>query len=75
MQIGCLFLYTSAESMLDQLIDRPLEEGDLLSNANTVIYMGKVPTALNFGEHSTSPSTAAAPPATRFTPTKSTTPA
>ncbi len=42
MQIGCLFLYTSAESMLDQLIDRPLEEGDLLSNANTVIYMGKV---------------------------------
>jgi KaiC/GvpD/RAD55 family RecA-like ATPase len=41
-QIGCLFLYTSAESMLDQLIDRPLDEGDLLSNANTVIYMGKV---------------------------------
>jgi KaiC/GvpD/RAD55 family RecA-like ATPase len=42
MQIGCLFLYTSAETMLDQLIDRPLDEGDLLSNANTVIYMGKV---------------------------------
>jgi KaiC/GvpD/RAD55 family RecA-like ATPase len=41
-QIGCLFLYTSAESMLDQLIDRPLDEGDLLSNANTVIYMGKI---------------------------------
>jgi KaiC/GvpD/RAD55 family RecA-like ATPase len=41
-QIGCLFLYTSAESMLDQLIDRPLDEGDLLSGANTVIYMGKV---------------------------------
>lgn len=41
-QIGCLFLYTSAESVLDQLIDRPLDEGDLLSNANTVIYMGKV---------------------------------
>ena len=40
--IGCLFLYTSAENMLDQLIDRPLDEGDLLSNANTVIYMGKV---------------------------------
>jgi KaiC/GvpD/RAD55 family RecA-like ATPase len=28
--------------MIDQLIDRPLDEGDLLSNANTVIYMGKV---------------------------------
>ena len=41
-QIGCLFLYTAAESMLDQLINRPLDEGDLLSNANTVIYMGKV---------------------------------
>jgi KaiC/GvpD/RAD55 family RecA-like ATPase len=41
-QIGCLFLYTSAESMLDQLIDRPLDEGELLSGANTVIYMGKV---------------------------------
>jgi KaiC/GvpD/RAD55 family RecA-like ATPase len=41
-QIACLFLYTSAESMLDQLIDRPLDEGDLLSNANTVIYLGKI---------------------------------
>ncbi len=41
-QTGCLFLYTSAESMLDQLIDRPLNEGDLLSNANTVIYLGKI---------------------------------
>jgi KaiC/GvpD/RAD55 family RecA-like ATPase len=41
-QIACVFLYTSAESMLDQLIDRRLDEGDLLSNANTVIYMGKV---------------------------------
>jgi KaiC/GvpD/RAD55 family RecA-like ATPase len=41
-KIACLFLYTSAESMLDQLIDLPLVEGDLLSNANTLIYMGKV---------------------------------
>jgi KaiC/GvpD/RAD55 family RecA-like ATPase len=40
-EIGCLLLYTSAESMLDKLIDRPLDEGDLLSGANTVIYMGK----------------------------------
>jgi KaiC/GvpD/RAD55 family RecA-like ATPase len=40
--IGCLLLYTSRESMLDDLIGRPLEEGDVLSNANTVLYMGKI---------------------------------
>ena len=27
---------------LDQLIGRPLDEGDLLSNANTLIHMGKI---------------------------------
>lgn len=41
-QVGCAMLYTSAETMLDQLIDRPLAEGDWLANANTVIYLGKV---------------------------------
>jgi hypothetical protein len=40
--IGCLLMYTSPESMLEQLIERPLAEGDLLANANTVIYMGKL---------------------------------
>lgn len=40
--IGCVLLYTSRESMLDDLIERPLDEGDVLSNANTLIYMGKV---------------------------------
>lgn len=39
--IGCLLLYTSREIMLDDLISRPLDEGDVLSNANTLIYMGK----------------------------------
>ena len=39
--IGCLLLYTSSEVMLDDLISRPLDEGDALSNANTLIYMGK----------------------------------
>ena len=34
--------YLARSHMLDQIIDRPLDEGDLLSNANTVIYMGKV---------------------------------
>ena len=41
-KIGCLLLYTSHETMLDDLISRPLDEGDVLSNANTLIYMGKV---------------------------------
>jgi KaiC/GvpD/RAD55 family RecA-like ATPase len=40
--IGCLLLYTSHETMLDDLISRPLDEGDMLSNANTLIYLGKV---------------------------------
>ncbi len=41
-KIGCLLLYTSHETMLDDLISRPLDEGDALSNANTLIYLGKI---------------------------------
>jgi KaiC/GvpD/RAD55 family RecA-like ATPase len=41
-QIGCMLLYTSAETMLDELIRRPLDEGDILANANTIIQLGKV---------------------------------
>jgi KaiC/GvpD/RAD55 family RecA-like ATPase len=41
-KVGCLLLYTSHETMLDDLISRPLDEGDVLSNANTLIYMGKI---------------------------------
>jgi hypothetical protein len=40
--IGCLLLYTSHETMLDDLISRRLDEGDVLSNANTLIFMGKI---------------------------------
>jgi hypothetical protein len=40
--IGCVLLYTSHETMLDDLISRPLDEGDVLSNANTLIYLGKM---------------------------------
>ena len=40
--IGCMLLLTSHETTLDGLIERSLDEGDVLSNANTVIYMGKV---------------------------------
>jgi len=39
--IACLLLYTSHEAMLEDLISRTLDEGDALSNANTLIYMGK----------------------------------
>ena len=40
--IGCLLLYTSHETTLDGLIERSLDEGDLLANANTVIHLGKI---------------------------------
>lgn len=40
--IGCMLLLTSHETMLDGLVERPLDEGDVLSNANTVIYLGKI---------------------------------
>ena len=41
-QIGCLMLYTSHETMLEDLISRRLDEGDALANANTLIYLGKL---------------------------------
>lgn len=41
-RIGCQLLCTSHETMLEDLIARPLEQGDVLSNANTLIYMGKI---------------------------------
>jgi len=40
--VGCVLLYTTHEVMLDDLLERPLESGDVLSNANTIILMGKV---------------------------------
>ena len=41
-QIGCVLLQTAHETSLDSLIERHLDEGDLLTNANTVIHMGKI---------------------------------
>ena len=41
-QIACLLLLTSHEVLLDDLLARRLETGDVLSNANTIIFMGKV---------------------------------
>jgi len=47
--IGCLLLVTSHETMLDELIRRPLAEGDVLANANTLILMGKIRDENRFG--------------------------
>ena len=41
-QLATMLLYTSHEVLLDELICRPIESGDELSNANTIILMGKV---------------------------------
>jgi KaiC/GvpD/RAD55 family RecA-like ATPase len=40
--LSCLFLATTHELMLEQLLSRPIESGDALSNANTIILMGKI---------------------------------
>jgi len=39
--ISGMLLYTSHEVMLDDLISRPIQSGDVLSNANTIIMIGK----------------------------------
>lgn len=41
-RLACLLLSTSHEVMLDDLLSRPIESGDELSNANTIILMGKI---------------------------------
>ena len=39
--IGCLYLYTAPHVFLDDLIAQPIGEGDIFSNANTIILMGR----------------------------------
>lgn len=48
-EISGLLLYTSHEVMIDDLISRPIQSGDVLSNANTVIVMGKTRTGTRIG--------------------------
>lgn len=43
-QISGMLLYTSHDVMLSDLIRRPIQSGDVLSNANTIIMMGKTET-------------------------------
>ncbi|MDA1230929.1 MAG: recombinase RecA [Planctomycetota bacterium] len=47
--IGGMLLYTSHEVMLDDLICRPIQSGDVLSNANTILLMGKIRTGDQIG--------------------------
>jgi len=47
--IGGMFLYTSHEVLLDDLISRPIRSGDILSNANTILMMGKVRNGAQIG--------------------------
>jgi KaiC/GvpD/RAD55 family RecA-like ATPase len=40
-EIGCLYLYTTTQVMLDELMAQPIGQGDIFSNANTIILMGR----------------------------------
>lgn len=47
--VGCMVLWTSKEMMLEDLIKREIEEGDVISNANTLILMGKYQDGMKIG--------------------------
>jgi KaiC/GvpD/RAD55 family RecA-like ATPase len=40
-QIGCLYLYTTPQVMLEDLLSQPIGQGDIFSGANTIILMGR----------------------------------
>jgi len=44
-----LILCTTKEVMLEDLLSRPLDSGDILSNANTIILMGKIREGMKMG--------------------------
>jgi KaiC/GvpD/RAD55 family RecA-like ATPase len=47
--IGCLYLYTTPHVLLDDLMAQPIGEGDIFSNANTIILMGRTREAGRMG--------------------------
>ncbi|MBV8609396.1 MAG: recombinase RecA, partial [Singulisphaera sp.] len=47
--IGCLYLYTTPQVFLDDLIAQPIGEGDIFSNTNTIILMGRTRDAGRLG--------------------------
>lgn len=40
-ETGCLYLYTTPHVLLDDLMAQPIGEGDIFSNANTILMMGR----------------------------------
>ena len=46
--VGTILSYTSRETSLEALLEKPLEEGDYFAQANTVIYLGKIRDGLKF---------------------------
>ncbi len=40
-QVGCVYLYTTPQVMLDELLTQPITQGDIFSNANTIVLMGR----------------------------------
>ena len=40
-RIGCLYLYTTPQVMLEELLVQPISQGDIFANANTIILMGR----------------------------------
>jgi len=47
--IGCLYLYTTPHVMLDELMTQPIGQGDIFSNASTIILMGRTHRDGRFG--------------------------
>jgi KaiC/GvpD/RAD55 family RecA-like ATPase len=48
-EIGCVYLYTTPHVMLDDLLVQPIGSGDIFSNANTIILMGRTRDAGRMG--------------------------
>ncbi|MBO7725752.1 MAG: recombinase RecA [Thermoguttaceae bacterium] len=46
--VATVVSYTAPETSLEALIDKPFDEGDLLAQANTIIYMGKIRDGVKF---------------------------
>lgn len=48
-QVGCLYLYTTPHVLLDDLMAERIAEGDIFTNANTIILMGRTRELGRFG--------------------------
>lgn len=46
--VATVVSYTAPETSLEALIDKPFDEGDLLAQANTIVYMGKIRDGVKF---------------------------